>query len=124
MLPNCGNPQKVQPYSHVRRLVGRLVLQCNPRAHGDPREGGRRLSGRSQGPARARSEGEHHRPRPRLPPGGVGALAEPENREAQQCAIDIFQARADAEISLMGRGIFSHAVRKAEKAIADMDRNA
>jgi len=52
------------------------------------------------------------------------ALAEPENREAQQCAIDIFQARADAEISLMGRGIFSHAVRNAEKAIAAMDDNA
>ena len=31
---------------------------------------------------------------------------------------------ADAEISLMGRGIFSHAVRKADKAIADMDDNA
>ncbi len=52
------------------------------------------------------------------------ALAEPENREAQQCVIDIFKARADGEISLMGRGIFSHAVRKAEKAIALMDDNA
>jgi alkyl sulfatase BDS1-like metallo-beta-lactamase superfamily hydrolase len=49
------------------------------------------------------------------------ALAEPENRDAQQCVIDIFKARADGEISLMGRGIFSHAVRKAEKALAAMD---
>ena len=55
---------------------------------------------------------------------GWAALAEPENREAQQCAIDIFQARADAEISLMWRWIFSHAVRKAEEAIAAMDDNA
>jgi glyoxylase-like metal-dependent hydrolase (beta-lactamase superfamily II) len=49
------------------------------------------------------------------------ALAEPEDRDAQQCVIDIFKARADGEISLMGRGIFSHAVRKAEKALAAMD---
>jgi alkyl sulfatase BDS1-like metallo-beta-lactamase superfamily hydrolase len=49
------------------------------------------------------------------------ALAEPENRDAQQCVIDIFKARADGEISLMGRGIFSHAVRRAEKALAAMD---
>jgi alkyl sulfatase BDS1-like metallo-beta-lactamase superfamily hydrolase len=49
------------------------------------------------------------------------ALAEPENREAQQCVIDIFEARADGEISLMGRGIFSYAARKAEEALAAMD---
>ena len=49
------------------------------------------------------------------------ALAEPENRDAQQCVIDIFKARADGELSLMGRGIFSHAVRRAEKALAAMD---
>jgi alkyl sulfatase BDS1-like metallo-beta-lactamase superfamily hydrolase len=52
------------------------------------------------------------------------ALAEPQNRDAQQCVIDIFKTRADGEISLMGRGIFMHAVRKAEKAIAAMDENA
>jgi alkyl sulfatase BDS1-like metallo-beta-lactamase superfamily hydrolase len=49
------------------------------------------------------------------------ALADPENRKAQQLVIEIFKARADTEISLMGRGIFSHAVRKAEKALAAMD---
>jgi hypothetical protein len=38
--------------------------------------------------------------------------------------IDIFKARADTEISLMGRGIFSHAVRKAEKSLAAMDGDA
>jgi alkyl sulfatase BDS1-like metallo-beta-lactamase superfamily hydrolase len=52
------------------------------------------------------------------------ALAEPGNREAQQLVIDIFKARADTEISLMGRGIFNHAVRKAEKTLAAMDGEA
>jgi alkyl sulfatase BDS1-like metallo-beta-lactamase superfamily hydrolase len=52
------------------------------------------------------------------------ALAEPGSREAQQLAIDIFKARADAEISLMGRGVFNHAVRKAEKALAAMEGEA
>ncbi len=46
------------------------------------------------------------------------ALAEPDNDKAQQCVIDIFNKRAEGEISLMGRGIFSHAVRQAEKALA------
>ena len=48
------------------------------------------------------------------------ALAGPEDRDAQQCAIEIFQQRADGEISLMGRGIFSHAVRRAEAALKEM----
>ena len=49
------------------------------------------------------------------------AMAEPESREAQQCVIDIFGARTETEISLMGRGILSHAVRKATKALDAMD---
>ncbi len=52
------------------------------------------------------------------------ALAEPENRDAQQCVIDVFKVRAEEEVSLMGRGIFAHAVRKAEKALASMDSQA
>ena len=51
------------------------------------------------------------------------ALAAPEDRDAQQCVIDVFKTRADAEISLMGRGLLSHAVRKAEKALAALDEN-
>jgi glyoxylase-like metal-dependent hydrolase (beta-lactamase superfamily II) len=50
-------------------------------------------------------------------------LAGPEDRDAQQCVIDVFKKRAEAEISLMGRGIFSHAVRKAEKALATLSEN-
>ena len=46
------------------------------------------------------------------------ALAAPEDVAAQQCVIDIFNIRAEGEISLMGRGIFSHAVRQAQKALA------
>jgi alkyl sulfatase BDS1-like metallo-beta-lactamase superfamily hydrolase len=42
------------------------------------------------------------------------ALAAPKDREAQQCVIDVFKQRTDGEVSLMGRGIFSHAVRRAE----------
>ena len=49
------------------------------------------------------------------------ALAAPEDREAHQCVIDVFNKRAEPEISLMGRGILTHAVRKAEKAIAALD---
>lgn len=49
------------------------------------------------------------------------ALAAAEDREAQQCVIDVFGKRAQAEISLMGRGILSHAVRRAEKALAALD---
>jgi alkyl sulfatase BDS1-like metallo-beta-lactamase superfamily hydrolase len=48
-------------------------------------------------------------------------LAAPEDRDAQQCVIDVFGRRADAEISLMGRGILSHAVRKAGRALAALD---
>jgi glyoxylase-like metal-dependent hydrolase (beta-lactamase superfamily II) len=48
-------------------------------------------------------------------------LAAPEDRAAQQCVIDVFGRRADAEISLMGRGILSHAVRKAGRALAALD---
>jgi hypothetical protein len=48
-------------------------------------------------------------------------LAAPEDRDALQCVIDVFKRRADAEISLMGRGILSHAVRKAERALAALD---
>jgi glyoxylase-like metal-dependent hydrolase (beta-lactamase superfamily II) len=50
------------------------------------------------------------------------ALAAPEDPDAQQCVIDVFGKRAEAESSLMGRGLLSHAVRKAEKALADLDR--
>ncbi len=46
------------------------------------------------------------------------ALAAPTDLAAQQCVIDVFAAHAEKEISLMGRGILSHAVRTAEKAIA------
>jgi glyoxylase-like metal-dependent hydrolase (beta-lactamase superfamily II) len=48
------------------------------------------------------------------------ALAEPENPAAHRCVIDVFQARANDEISLMGRGILSHAARKSEKALAEL----
>ncbi|MBW1687429.1 MAG: MBL fold metallo-hydrolase [Deltaproteobacteria bacterium] len=51
------------------------------------------------------------------------SLAAPEDPDAQQCVIDVFGKRAETEISLMGRGLLSHAVRKAEKALADLDRN-
>ena len=46
------------------------------------------------------------------------ALAEPKDRAAQQCVIDVFTKRAEGEISLMGRGLLSHAARKAERAMA------
>jgi glyoxylase-like metal-dependent hydrolase (beta-lactamase superfamily II) len=49
------------------------------------------------------------------------ALAAPEDRDAHQCVIDVFGKRAEAEISLMGRGLLSHAVRKAQQALADLD---
>ncbi|MDP6981104.1 MAG: alkyl sulfatase dimerization domain-containing protein [Myxococcota bacterium] len=45
-------------------------------------------------------------------------LAEPGSTRACQCVIDIFGKRAESEISLMGRGILSHAVRRAEKSLA------
>ena len=48
------------------------------------------------------------------------ALAAPEDRDAHQCVVDVFKMRADAEVSLMGRGILSHAVRQAERALAKL----
>jgi glyoxylase-like metal-dependent hydrolase (beta-lactamase superfamily II) len=48
------------------------------------------------------------------------ALADPKERDAQQCVIEIFKQRAEGEVSLMGRGIFSHAVRRAEAALEQM----
>jgi glyoxylase-like metal-dependent hydrolase (beta-lactamase superfamily II) len=48
-------------------------------------------------------------------------LAAPEERDAHRCAIEVFQRRADAEISLMGRGLLTHAVRRSEKALALLD---
>ena len=43
-------------------------------------------------------------------------LGQPDSKAAQDCVIDIFGARAETEVSLMGRGILSHAVRTAQKA--------
>lgn len=45
------------------------------------------------------------------------ALADPTNAAAQECVRDVFTARAKGEVSLMGRGIFMHAVRRAEAAL-------
>lgn len=45
------------------------------------------------------------------------AMADPADRRAQECVRDVFRARAEQEVSLMGRGIFMHAVRTAEKAL-------
>ena len=45
------------------------------------------------------------------------ALADPSNRAAQECVREVFRARADQEVSLMGRGIFMHAVRTADSAL-------
>lgn len=47
------------------------------------------------------------------------ALAEPENRSVQECVRDLFTKRAGEESSLMGRGIFMHAVREAKKALGE-----
>ncbi|HYZ93550.1 MAG TPA: alkyl sulfatase dimerization domain-containing protein [Actinomycetota bacterium] len=47
------------------------------------------------------------------------ALAEPSSRDAQQCVLDLFTKRAGDESSLMGRGIFMHAVRQAKRALGD-----
>ena len=46
------------------------------------------------------------------------ALGAPEDRSAHECVIDVFSKRAESEISLMGRGILTHAVRKSQKALA------
>ena len=45
------------------------------------------------------------------------ALAEPGHSGAQECVRDLFRKRAEDEVSLMGRGIFMHAVRQAEQAL-------
>jgi glyoxylase-like metal-dependent hydrolase (beta-lactamase superfamily II) len=47
------------------------------------------------------------------------ALAEPDNREVQETVRDLFKQRANDESSLMGRGIYMHAVREAKKALGD-----
>jgi glyoxylase-like metal-dependent hydrolase (beta-lactamase superfamily II) len=48
-------------------------------------------------------------------------LAAPDDPDAHRCVIEVFKGRADQEISLMGRGILSHAVRKSEKALAALE---
>jgi glyoxylase-like metal-dependent hydrolase (beta-lactamase superfamily II) len=48
-------------------------------------------------------------------------LAAPEAPDAQQCVIDVFERRAASEISLMGRGILSHAARQAGRALAALE---
>jgi len=45
------------------------------------------------------------------------ATADPADAAAQECVRDVFRARAEGEVSLMGRGIFMHAVRTAEKTL-------
>jgi glyoxylase-like metal-dependent hydrolase (beta-lactamase superfamily II) len=45
------------------------------------------------------------------------ALADPSHRAAQECVRDLFTRRAAGESSLMGRGIFMHAVRQAYRAL-------
>ena len=45
------------------------------------------------------------------------ALGAPEDPEAHRCVIDLFSRRSDGEISLMGRGILSSAVRASQKAL-------
>ncbi|MFI5398274.1 MAG: alkyl sulfatase dimerization domain-containing protein [Candidatus Binatia bacterium] len=52
------------------------------------------------------------------------ALAAPENADAHRCVIEVFGKRAESEIALMARGIFSHAVRNAEAALARLDGKA
>ena len=47
------------------------------------------------------------------------ALAEPDSRSAQECVRDLFTKRAGDESSLMGRGIFMHAVREAKRALGE-----
>ena len=44
--------------------------------------------------------------------------ADPGNTRAQECVRDVFRTRAEGEVSLMGRGIFMHAVRSADKALS------
>jgi glyoxylase-like metal-dependent hydrolase (beta-lactamase superfamily II) len=49
------------------------------------------------------------------------ALGAPDDPLAQKCVIDVFGKRAESEIALMGRGILSHAVRKAQEALEVTD---
>jgi glyoxylase-like metal-dependent hydrolase (beta-lactamase superfamily II) len=49
------------------------------------------------------------------------ALGAPESRAAHECAIEVFEARAEDEIALMARGIYNHAVRRSEAALEAMD---
>ena len=49
------------------------------------------------------------------------ALGAPSSREAHQCAIEVFEARAEDEIALMARGIFNHAIRRSENALEALD---
>jgi alkyl sulfatase BDS1-like metallo-beta-lactamase superfamily hydrolase len=46
-------------------------------------------------------------------------LAAPDDPDAQACYRDLFRDRAKDERSLMGRGIFMHAVREAKKALGE-----
>lgn len=52
------------------------------------------------------------------------ADAEPDDLEVQECVRDLFQKRTEVEGSLMGRGIYMHAVRQAEKALEGGDPRA
>jgi glyoxylase-like metal-dependent hydrolase (beta-lactamase superfamily II) len=52
------------------------------------------------------------------------AMGAPEDADAQQCVVDVFKSRADDEVSLMGRGILTHAVRRAEKALAALSEQS
>jgi alkyl sulfatase BDS1-like metallo-beta-lactamase superfamily hydrolase len=45
--------------------------------------------------------------------------ADPSDRAARECVRDLFRARASEEVSLMGRGIYMHAVREAERVLGD-----
>jgi alkyl sulfatase BDS1-like metallo-beta-lactamase superfamily hydrolase len=47
------------------------------------------------------------------------ALADPPNRDAQECVRDLYTRRAGDESSLMGRGIFMHAVREAKRELGE-----
>ena len=49
------------------------------------------------------------------------ALGAPESRVAHECAIEVFEARAEDEVALMARGIYNHAVRRSEEALEAMD---
>jgi alkyl sulfatase BDS1-like metallo-beta-lactamase superfamily hydrolase len=45
------------------------------------------------------------------------ATAAPDDAGAQECVRDVFTQRMEAEDSLMGRGIYGHAVRRAGKVL-------